>query len=107
MHKSKKLPGPGSHAAGFDLGGFMVIAQEMKNAMNQVEIQELEEFPALFPGLAAGGFQREDHVAQHLGLNFREKASLQGHGNDVGGTSPLHDGLVEAGHGRVIYQGQA
>jgi len=107
MNESKKLPGLASHAQGFGLGGFMIIPQEMKNAVNQVEIQEFAKFPAVFPGLAAGGFQRDDDVAQDVGLNLRERPSLQGDGNNIGGAPTLQDGLIEAGHGRVIYQGQA
>jgi hypothetical protein len=107
MQKSKNLLAPGGHATGLGLGGFMVIAQEVKNAVNKVEIKELEKFPTMLPGLTAGSFQGDYHVAQNLGLNFRERTSLQGQRDDIGGPPPLHDSMVKDCHGRVIYQSQA
>ena len=73
MQKSVELLAFGGHATGFGLGGFMVIAQKMENAVNKVEIKELEKFPALLPGLTASSFQGNNNVTQISGIEFPGK----------------------------------
>ncbi len=75
--------------------------------MNEVKIKEFGELPTLLPGLALGRLKRNNDIAQNLGLDLRERTSLLGQGDDIGGASPLHDGPIETSHSRVIHEGEA
>jgi hypothetical protein len=73
----------------------------VQDAVDQEQRYFVGKGMAVFFGLVSSGLDRDDHIAEEMGLGRRETLLLR-KGQDVGGTIVVQVHLIEAPDGPII-----
>ena len=83
------------HLAGGKIIPFVVVAEEVQDAMHQKTIHHRLQRGARLFRLAPGGRKGDHYVSEQVGVQVAELPLPHGEGQDVGGTTALQVAPVE------------
>ncbi len=96
-----------SHSPVLFLGAFMVIVQEMQDAMNKEIRNLIAEWVLPFKRLSLRGFNRNDHIAKYPWMGVGKRSAVHGKRQDIGWIIALEIVPVQPGNLRVIQEQNA